>query len=67
MRLTLLKKAQDVAHTHRLLEDKFVHRHGGHAALRVARGQHGAGQVDLGHDPAAEDVAIGIAVGQAWG
>ena len=27
-------------------------------------GNHGAGQVDLGHDPAAEDVAVGVAVGR---
>ena len=28
----------------------------------MARRHHGAGQVDLGHDPAAEDVAVGVGV-----
>jgi hypothetical protein len=32
-------------------------------AARHPRRQHRAGQVDLGHDPAAEDVAIGVDVG----
>jgi len=53
---------QDVAHAHGLLEHELVHRHRGHAALHVARGQHRTGQVDLGHDPAAEDVAVAIGV-----
>jgi hypothetical protein len=57
-------EAQQVAQAHRLLEDELVHRHGGDAALGDAAGQHGAGQVHLGHDPAAEDVAVGVDVGR---
>jgi hypothetical protein len=30
--------------------------------VHMARGHHGARQVNLGHDPAAKDVAIGVAV-----
>ena len=55
-------EAQQVAHRHRLLEHELVDRHGGDAALRHAHRQHGAGQVHLRHDPAAEDVAVGVAV-----
>ena len=56
------EERQQIAHPHRLLEDKFIDRHRRHAAHGVARGHHRTGQVNLRHDPAAKDVAIRIAV-----
>ena len=64
MRSTRGIEAQQVADRDRLLEDELVDRDGGDAALGDARRKHGAGQVDLGHDPAAEDVAVGVGVGR---
>jgi len=58
------EEAEDVADAHRLLEDELVDRHRGHAARHVARRQHGAGQVHLRHDPAAEDVAVAVGIGR---
>src|SRR5688572_3444566 len=53
-----------VADLHRLLEDELLHRHGGDAAARQAVGDGAAGDVDLRHDPAAEDVAVLVGVGR---
>jgi len=62
MRLTLLKKLRmSPTRTGCLKMNSFT----ATVAMRrlgVASRQHRAGQVDLGHDPAAEDVAVGIAV-----
>ena len=55
---------QNVAHAHGLLEDEFIHRHSHHAGVADTLGQHRAGQVHLGHDPATEDVAIGVDIGR---
>jgi hypothetical protein len=56
-------EGQDIAHPHRVLEDELLHRDGRHSTSGMARGQDRPGQVDLGHHPAAEDVAVGVAVG----
>src|SRR5262245_6520400 len=48
-------EGQHVADLHRLLEDELLHRHGGDAAACQAAGDSAAGDVDLRHDPAAED------------
>src|SRR2546423_6817563 len=47
-----------VADLHRLFEHEFLDRHGGDAAARDAAGDGAARDVDLRHDPAAEDVAV---------
>ena len=60
------KKGQDVAHMNRLLEDKLVDRHGGHAAIHVARRQDCASHIHMGHHPAAKNIAIDIAIGRHW-
>ena len=48
-------------------EDRTVERHpgdgdGGDAALRALRGDAAAGEIHLGEQPAAEDVAVGVGV-----
>ena len=58
------KKRQDVADLYRLLEDELVYRHGGHAPVHVTRRHHRTGQVNLCHHPAAEYIAVGVAVGR---
>jgi hypothetical protein len=57
------KKRQDVAHPHGLLEDELIHSHRGHAPPGVARRHDGTGNVHLCHDPAAKNIAVGVAVG----
>src|SRR5687768_18458306 len=47
---------QQVADLHRLLEHELLHCHGGDAAARELARHGAAGDVDLRHDPAAEDV-----------
>ena len=57
-------EGKQVADLHRLLEDELLDRHGGDAAARQAPGNGAAGDVDLRHDPAAEDVAVLVRVGR---
>ena len=57
-------EGQNVTHAHGLLEDEFVDRHGHHAGVADALGQHRTCQVHLSHDPATKDVAIGIDIGR---
>src|SRR6266850_2225878 len=47
-----------------LLELERVDRDGGDAAARVARREHAARDIDLRHDPAAENVAVLVGVGR---
>jgi len=56
-------EGEQVADLHRLLELEGIHRHRGHAAARMARGEDAAGDIDLRHDPAAENVAVVVGVG----
>src|SRR6185503_781877 len=49
---------QQVADLHRLLELELLDRHRRDAAARELAGDRAAGDVDLRHDPAAEDVAV---------
>jgi hypothetical protein len=56
------EERQQIAYAHGLFEDELVYRHCRHAAFGVAGGNDGACQVDLCHHPAAENIAIGIAV-----
>src|SRR5688572_2048176 len=51
-------EGNEVADLHRLLEDELLDRDGGDAAAREAAGGGAARDVDLRHDPAAEDVAV---------
>src|SRR5687768_2026966 len=57
-------EGEHVADLHRLLEHELLHRDGGDAAAREARRERAAGDVDLRHDPAAEDVAVLVGVGR---
>src|SRR5439155_1130553 len=45
------------------LEDELFHSDGRHAAARRAPGENAAGDVDVRHDPAAEDIAVLVGVG----
>src|SRR6266852_3482854 len=60
-------EGKHVADLHRLLEDELFHGDGRHAAARRAPGEDAAGDVDVRHDPAAEDVAVlvGVEIGRA--
>ncbi|KAG0923373.1 hypothetical protein G6F31_019532 [Rhizopus arrhizus] len=53
-------EAEEVAHEHGLFELEGIDRDGGHAAGGAARGGDRPGDVDLSHDPAAEDVPVDI-------
>jgi hypothetical protein len=53
-----------VAHLHRLLEGELLYRYGGDASARDLAGYRAAGDVDLRHDPAAENVAVLVRVGR---
>ena len=55
--------ADQVADEHRLMELKGIDRDGDDAALRATSCDNAAGDVDLGHDPAAEDVTGGVGIG----
>src|SRR5688572_8846936 len=55
-------KGNQVADLHRLLEHELVDRDGRHAAAREPARGRAAGDVDLRHDPAAEDVAVLVRV-----
>jgi hypothetical protein len=57
---------QQVADEHRILEQERVHGDGRHAAVGAAGGRQRAGDIDLRHDPAAEDIAVDIGVGRRW-
>ena len=57
-------EAEQVAHRDRLLEDELVDGDGGDPPLGDPGRKDGAGDVDLGHDPAAEDVAVAVGVGR---
>src|SRR5438445_292448 len=52
-------EGKHVADLHRLLEDELFHGHRRHAAARRAPGENAAGDVDVRHDPAAEDIFAG--------
>src|SRR5437762_2053956 len=56
-------EGKHVADLHRLLEDELFHGDGRHAAARRAPGENAAGDVDVRHDPAAEDIAVLVGVG----
>ena len=56
-------KGQNIAHAHGLLEDELFDSHRGNTALGIAARQDRARQIDLGHDPAAKNIAIGIDIG----
>ena len=45
-----------------VLEDKFIHRHGGKTTTGIACGQHGTRQIHLGHDPAAKNITVLVAI-----
>jgi hypothetical protein len=55
-------EAEQVAHRDRLLEDELVDGDGDDPALGDPGRKDGAGEVDLGHDPATEDVAVAVGV-----
>jgi hypothetical protein len=56
-------EAEQVAHRDRLLEDELIDRDGDDPALGDPGRKDGAGEVDLGHDPATEDIAVAVGVG----
>jgi len=55
-------EAHHVAHQHRLLEHERIHGDGGHASACPPGSRYGAGDVDLRHHPAAEDVSVLIGI-----
>src|SRR5205814_9298982 len=57
-------EGKHVADGYGLLELELVDRDGDHAAERASRGEHAPGDVDLRHDPAAENVAVLVGVGR---
>src|SRR5256885_9136110 len=60
--LDIDEKREQVADLHRLLEDELLYGDGGDAPARQAAGDHAARDVDLRHDPAAEDVTVLVRV-----
>ena len=56
-----------VADRYRFVEHDPVHRHGHRPALGAARGDQAGGRIHQAHQPAAEDVAIGVGVGRHRG
>src|SRR5690606_27822854 len=57
-------ETEQVADEYRLLELEGVDGHRGNAPGGAPGGRHRAGDVGLGHDPAAEDVAMDVGVGR---
>lgn len=57
-------ETQQIAHEDGLLELETVDGHGGHTPSRPSHGDNASCNIHLGHDPAAEDVAIGIDIGR---
>ena len=53
-----------VADEHRLVEDHGVDRHGGAPPSRALRRQTASGEIHLGEQPSAEDVAVWVGVGR---
>src|SRR5919197_5421299 len=60
--LDLDVERDEIADLHGLLEHELLHRHGRDAPARDAPGGGAAGDIDLRHDPAAEDVAVLVRV-----
>src|ERR671934_91922 len=60
--LDLDVERDEIADLHRLLEHELLHRHGRDAPARDAPGGGATGDIDLRHDPAAEDVAVLVRV-----
>ena len=57
-------KTDQITDEDRLFELERVHRHRHHSALGAPCGRDTAGDIDMGHDPAAEDIALAIGVGR---
>src|SRR5687767_11629963 len=57
-------EGEQVAALHRLLEDELLDRDGGDAPARALPRDGAAGDVDLRHDPAAENIAVLVRVGR---